>query len=139
MRLQTSVCGCQWRTKRRLTTAITAAWLAKSHVPNVRNSSRISCRSLDGVDASFEPSNVLPQHIDVVARRRDLLVEVPLRGDVTPADRWKQAHHRGRSFGAHVLLEPGEQLVAVMFADRHRRPFRLGDFGALMTPSGSDP
>jgi len=81
----------------------------------------VSKRCLDAVDASFELSNVVPQQVDVVARRRDLLVEVTPRCDVTPADGWEQAHHRGGPLGAHVLLEPGEQLVAAMFADGHRR------------------
>jgi len=39
------------------------------------------------------------------------LVEVVPGGDLGPADRWDQVHHRRGSFLTHVLLEPGEQLV----------------------------
>jgi hypothetical protein len=44
--------------------------------------------------------------------------KVALRHHITPADRRKQAHHRGCSLLAHVLLEPDEQLVVDRVAEQ---------------------
>ena len=63
-------------------------------------------------DESFEPIEPV---VDPLLEKR----EIAARRDVTPADGRQEVHHRGRSLRAHVLLEPVEQLRALVLRHRH--------------------
>lgn len=78
-----------------------AAWLVKSHVPNVRCSWQV----LLHVRPDLRPQRC----------------EVGLGGQGRRI-RWRhEVHHRGSEVWAHVLLEPGEEPVPLLFGDRHGR------------------
>jgi 8-oxo-dGTP diphosphatase len=63
------------------------------------------------------------------------LLEVASCRNIAPASGW-HAHHRGGPLGAHILFEPGEQSVAFMFADGHRRPRYSADRGRRRRRAG---
>ena len=98
------------------TTATTVAWAVSSHVTKVR------WRCVQIVLGRHLPGECMQLRI----WRRSWLepldgdIEIALGRHIAPADRRQQAHHRRCPFFAHVLLEPGEQMVAFVLGDRHR-------------------